>query len=162
MKHMSSIIGVGLTLCLAASSAGAQAQARPATAAAPAQPAAPGFKDEFLGQFNYSMERFIQLAEAMPADKFAWSPGTGTMTVAKVYAHVAHYNYRYPATPMAIAAPAALRLDTLEQVADKASVVALLKSSAAHVQKAVKDMPDAQLGRRTQLYGRDVAQWAVL
>ena len=163
MQRTSSMTRAGVALCLATASVPAQSTgARPAAPATAAQPAAPGFRDEFLGQFNYSMDRFIKLAEAMPAEKYAWSPGGGTMSVAKVYAHVAHYNYRYPATAMGIPAPAGVKLDTLEAVAEKARVVELLKNSAAHVQKAVREMPEAQLGRRTQLYGRDVAQWAVL
>ena len=162
MRRMTSVIGAGFALCLSVVPVAAQAPARAATPATPAPIAMPGFRDEFLGQFNYSMDRFIKLAEAMPAEKYAWSPGGGTMTVAKVYAHVAHYNYRYPATAMGIPAPAGIRLDTLEAVAEKARVLALLRSSHAHVENAVKDMPDAQLSRRTQLYGRDVAQWAVL
>ena len=40
-------------------------------------PALPSFRDEFLGQFDGSMEKLIALAEAIPADKFSWAPGTG-------------------------------------------------------------------------------------
>jgi uncharacterized damage-inducible protein DinB len=121
-----------------------------------------GFGPEFLGQFNTSMSKFIALAEAMPAEKYAWSPGSGVMSVAKVYAHVAHYNYRYPSQNMAIALPAGVRLDTLEAVAAKAQVVALLRQSADYVRAAVKQTTDAQLAGQTRLYGRDVQRWAVL
>jgi uncharacterized damage-inducible protein DinB len=121
-----------------------------------------GFRQEFLGQFNSSMSKFIALAEAMPADKYAWSPGPGVMSVAKVYAHVAHYNYRYPSTAMQIALPAGIGLDTLEGVAAKAAVVALLRRSGEHVKQAVEQMPESQLGAQTQLYGRSVQQWTVL
>src|SRR5687768_6779620 len=86
-----------------------------------------GFRQEFLSQFNTSMSKFVALAEAMPADKFAWSPGPGVMTVARVYAHVAHYNYSYPSGQMRVALPSGIRLDTLEAVASKAAVVALLR-----------------------------------
>lgn len=120
------------------------------------------FGPEFLGQFNSSMSKFIALAEAMPADKYAWSPGPGVMSVAKVYAHVAHYNYRYPSQNMAVALPTAVRLDTLEAVATKAQVVALLRQSADYVRAAVNQMPEAQLAAQTRLYGRDVQRWAVL
>ena len=130
--------------------------------ASSAQGAPAGFRDEFLGQFESSMERFVALAEAMPADKFTWSPGPGVMSVARVYAHVARYNYGYPASAMGIAAPAGVGLDTLEAVAEKAQVVALLRRSGAHVREAVSGMSDAQLARQTRLYGRDVQQWAVL
>jgi uncharacterized damage-inducible protein DinB len=121
-----------------------------------------GFRQEFLGQFNTSMSKFIALAEAMPAEKYAWSPGTGVMPVAKVYAHVAHYNYRYPSRAMGVALPRSVGLDTLEAVAGKAQVLALLRQSGEYVRTAVNEMPDAQLAAQTRLYGRDVQRWAVL
>jgi hypothetical protein len=73
-----------------------------AAAPAAAQNAPPGFRDEFLGQFNSSMQKFVALAQAMPEDRFGWSPGEGVMPVARVYAHVARYNYYYPATALSV------------------------------------------------------------
>ena len=119
-------------------------------------------KQEFLAQFQSSMSKFVALAEAMPADKFAWSPGEGVMTVAHVYAHVAHYNFAYPSQNMGVALPAGIGLDTLERVRDKAQVVAMLKSSASFVTKAMAQKSDADLGAATELYGRKVPQWSVL
>jgi hypothetical protein len=55
-----------------------------------------------------------------------------------------------------------MRLDTLEAVATKAQVVALLRQSAEYVRSAVKQMPEGQLAAQTRLYGRDVQRWAVL
>ena len=134
--------------------------ALPRAATAQANPAAS--KQEFLGQFQTSMSKFIALAEAIPADKFAWSPGEGVMTVAHVYAHVAHYNYAYPSQNMGVTLPPGIGLDTLERVRDKAQVVAMLKSSAAFVSKAMAQKSDADLGATTELYGRKVPQWSVL
>lgn len=145
------------TLAVLSIAVAANAQSGASSQATPA-----GFAPEFIGQFNSSMSKFVALAEAMPAEKFSWSPGPGVMSVAKVYAHVAHYNYRYPSQNMAIALPAGVRLDTLEAVAAKAQVVALLRQSADYVRTAVKQMPDAQLAGQTRLYGRDVQRWAVL
>jgi uncharacterized damage-inducible protein DinB len=117
---------------------------------------------EFLGQFESSMQKFVALAEAMPAEKYTWSPGPGVMTVARVYGHVAHYNYMYPAEAMGIPAPGGVGLDTLEKMTDKAQIVALLKASHQHVRDNVTSLTDAQLARGTRLYGRNIQQWAVL
>ena len=144
-------------VALAAISLAGTAPAQPSPGAPPA-----AFAQEFLGQFNSSMSKFIALAEAMPAEKYAWNPGAGIMSVAKVYAHVAHYNFRYPSQNMGVALPAAVRLDTLEAVATKAEVLALLRQSAEYVRMAVKQMPESQLAATTRLYGRDVGRWAVL
>ncbi|HEU4884330.1 MAG TPA: DinB family protein [Longimicrobium sp.] len=134
-----------------------------AAAPAKAQSAPPGFREEFLGQFNTSMSKFIALAEAMPAERYGWSPGPGVMPVARVYAHVGHYNYYYPATSLSVPAPDGRDADAIEQTTtSKADVLALLRSSGEHVNQAVRGMTDEQLAAPTQLYGRDVPQWAVL
>ena len=127
-----------------------------------AQAAPPGFREEFLRQFNNSMYKFIELAEAMPEDRFSWSPAEGVMPVARVYAHVARYNYLYPATALGVAAPDSLDADGVELTAAKADVVALLRRSRDHVRQAVAAMTDEQLAAPTRLYERDVPQWAVL
>ncbi len=130
--------------------------------AAAAQSAPPAAREELLMQFNNSASKFEALAAAIPADKFNWSPGPGVMTVAQVYAHVAHYNYAYPSQNMKVTAPRGIALDTLEKMTDKAQIVALLKSSAEYVRQNVRQMPEAQLSQSTELYGRTVPQWSVL
>jgi uncharacterized damage-inducible protein DinB len=140
------------TLLLVLSAAEARTQAPP-----------PGFRDEILGQFNSSMDRFIALAQAMPEDRYAWSPGEGVMPVARVYAHVARYNYYYPATALGVPAPGGEDAESVEQTTTaRADVVALLRRSREHVRETVRGMTDEQLARPTQLYGREVPQWAVL
>ena len=135
-----------------------------AAAPAAAQSAPPaGFRDEFLRQFNNSMYKFIELAEAMPEDRFGWSPGEGVMPVARVYAHVARYNYYYPATSLGVPAPGGEDADAIEEsTTAKADVVALLRRSREHVLTTVRGMTDEQLAAPTRLYDRDVQRWAVL
>ena len=127
-----------------------------------AQDAPAGFREEFLHQFGISMEKVIALAEAVPAEKYATSPVAGTMPLGRAYAHIARFNYEYPARAMGIAAPAGVDPEALERITDKAQIVALLRRSAEHVRQAVRQMPEAQLARPTTLYGRRVPQWAVL
>lgn len=147
---------VALTAVLAFVPDAARAQAANGAASPPS------FRREFLGQFETSMGKFIALAKAMPAEKYSWSPGEGVMTVARVYGHVARYNYYYPASAMGIAAPAGVGLDSLEQMTNKDAIVALLERSRAHVRSAVTAMSEDQLAKPTTLYGRTVPQWAVL
>jgi uncharacterized damage-inducible protein DinB len=84
------------------------------------------------------------------------------MTVARVYGHVARYNYYYPASAMSIAAPTGIGLDSLEQMTRKAEIVALLEASNTHVRTSVGKLSEEQLAKPTTLYGRTVPQWAVL
>ena len=150
------------SLLVAAAVCGTSATALTAQAGSAASTTPPGFRGEILGQFESSMSKFIALAKAMPAEKYNWAPGAGVMPVARVYGHVARYNYYYPASAMGVAAPASLGLDSLEKMTRKADIVALLEASSAHVKAAVSQMSDAQLAKSTTLYGRTVPQWAVL
>lgn len=144
-----SLGAAALLLCLAAPEALAQG--------APA-----GFREEFRGQFGASMSKLVALAEAMPAETYAWSPGEGVMPVAQVYAHIARYNYLYPTGNLGAAVPPGVDLEAMEGVREKAEVVALLKRSGEFVEEALSGMSDADLARGTRLYGREVQSWAVL
>jgi uncharacterized damage-inducible protein DinB len=155
MRSLPSVLSGTVMVLSIAAAASAQSAARSGTMPA-------GFRTEFLEQFNSSMSKFVALAEAMPAEKYAWSPGPGVMSVAKVYAHVAHYNYRYPSRAMAVALPTGVKLDTLEAVATKTQVLALLRQSGDYVRTAATRMSDAELATPTHLYGRDIQRWAVL
>ena len=165
MRTLRSLLAAGALVAGAGSPLVAQATAAShaghvASPSAAIDPAT--VRAELMGQFEGSMQKFVALAEAMPADKFAWSPGNGTMTFGHVIAHVMHYNYAYPATAMGAAAPAGLQLDTLENVRTKDAVLDLLRRSGDYVRSTVREMPDAELANGTRLYGRDTQGWAVL
>jgi uncharacterized damage-inducible protein DinB len=127
-----------------------------------AQDAPAGFRAEFLHQFDQSMWKVLALAEAVPAGTYPRRPVPAVKPLAHTFAHIARFNYEYPARAMGIAAPDGIDPDTLERVAVKARVVALLRRSAEHVRQVVTRMPEAQLSQMTTLYGRRVPQWAVL
>ena len=136
--------------------------ATPARAQAAPHDFAGDFRGEFLHQFDQSMYRVVALAGAVPAETYGRRAAPAAMPLGQIFAHIARFNYEYPARAMGVAPPPGIDRDTLERVAEKAAVVALLHRSADHVREAVRRMPAAQLGRPTTLYGRRVPQWAVL
>ena len=133
-----------------------------AATAARAQDTPSGFRGEFLHQFDQSMAKVIALAEAVPAESYARRAVPEVRPLAWSFAHIARFNYEYPARAMRIAPPPGIDPDTLERVAEKTRVVTLLRSSAEHVRRAIGRMPEPRLGEPTTLYGRQVSQWAVL
>jgi uncharacterized damage-inducible protein DinB len=139
---------------------GLTAANKPDTAGAQDSPT--GLRDEFLHQFDVSMSKIVALAEAIPSDRYGRSSVSGAMPLAQIHAHIARFNYHYPATAMGIAPGAGIDPDTLERVSEKAQVIALLRRSADHVRQEVRGMPESQLTQTTTLYGRQVPQWAVL
>ena len=122
-----------------------------------------GVGGELRGQFEGSAEKLVALAEAMPAESYSWQPMEGVYTVAAAYMHVARYNYMYPDMYLGVDAPAGVDYGSLEErVTTKAEAVRILAASMDHVRGVMDAMSDAELAKRTELYGREVESWAVL
>jgi uncharacterized damage-inducible protein DinB len=138
--------------------AGAAAQTTPGSDAAVES----AVRDELMAHFDTSMRKFIALAEAMPADRYTWSPGEGVMEVGRVYMHVARYNYMYPSGSLGATLPEGVVLDGMEAERDKEAVLRALRESRDWVQAHVAGMDPAGLASETELYGRAVPGWAVL
>ena len=119
-------------------------------------------RDEVLMQFNGSARKIVALAEAMPAELYTWSPGDGVMSIGRVYAHIANYNFGYPADALGIPVPHGVNMQTMEDLTDKAEITALLRQSVQHARAAMENMSSDDIVSGTRLYGRNIAQWAVL
>jgi uncharacterized damage-inducible protein DinB len=52
-----------------------------------------GFTSEYLNEFNETSDHVLQLANAMPADKYGWRPAPGVRSVSEVYVHIATANF---------------------------------------------------------------------
>lgn len=119
------------------------------------------FREQYIRHVQYA-SRVLDLAKAMPAEKYSWRPDEGVMSVEEVYTHIARYNYLYPATSLDIPAPDDVDMENMESITGKDRVVAVLEASINHLMNAVKEMPVEKLHKSTQLYGRTVNGQAVL
>jgi len=106
-------------------------------------------------------KKFMALANAIPADKWDWRPGTGVRSVGEVFKHVAADNYLIPAG-LGYAADASTGIkgdDYKTAVAfearkmDKAQTVAELEKSFAHLKKSMQATQAAKLGDPVKLFG---------
>lgn len=169
--HRSTHVSVSAKPVPAASRRGRKLLARAmlilAAAAVPAVPAhaqgISGFGEELRGQFEGSAEKLVALAEAMPSESYSWQPMEGVYTVAAAYMHIARYNYMYPDMYLGVEAPPGVDYASLEErVTAKDEAVRILAASMDHVRRIMDSMSDADLAKRTELYGREVESWAVL
>jgi uncharacterized damage-inducible protein DinB len=128
-----------------------------------AQGTPPGFLAEFDEQFGASADKLVALAKVMPESTYEWTPMEGVASVARVYMHIARYNYAYP-EGMGVESPMGASVyDTWEEgVTDKAEVVSILEASMEHVRGVAEKMGAMGMEGETELYGRDVGEWAVL
>lgn len=131
-------------------------------AAQAVQTAEMAHRDQILRQLEASSRKLAMLSEAMPAETWDWSPGEGVYTVARVYAHVARYNYLYLHENLDVPAPEDVDWRDLESLTDKTAVREALLASADHVRRSVAAMGEADLSRTVTLYGREVSGSAVL
>ena len=119
------------------------------------------FKQQFLQHFDYA-SRILSLAKAMPAESYTWQPEEGVYTVAKVYAHIARYNYYYLESSLDIPAPDNVDVENMESLINKEDVVTALEQSIEHVKTSINEMPAEKLDKMTELYGQSVNGQAVL
>ncbi len=117
-----------------------------------AEPPSSGFRAAFLSEFDESGKKLVDLAEAIPAEKYSWRPGDGVRSLSEVLMHVAGGNFVLP-TFMGIKAPRGTHLGLEKTVTQKAKVVELVKQSFAHVRRIVLDTPEANLNDPVKFWG---------
>ncbi|UCC26764.1 MAG: DinB family protein [Gemmatimonadales bacterium] len=103
-------------------------------------------------------EKYVSLAEAMPASAFGWRPAEGVRSVSEVFMHVAAANMGLPASFMGVAPPEGYAQDwfgSAEQITDKAEVVRHLRAAFAHLSSTLEGLTDEQLETPVNVFGRD-------
>jgi len=125
-------------------------------------PGVSGYRSEVLAEVMIQEDKFLRLAEAIPADKYSWRPAPDVRSFAEVFLHVsaANYNlYKLVGTPP----PSGFEVKGFEKsTTDKAKVMATLKDSFAHARKAITAMPDANLDKSLDWFGGKNTQRGIL
>jgi DinB superfamily len=127
---------------------------------APNREAAIEVRKQFMTDLDTLQSKFLALAEAIPADKYAWRPAPGVRSVGEVFMHVASEFYVF--TPMAFGAersPVIPRgqdaFKNFEANSTKADVQKHLTDGFAYTKRTVMGInPDSLVGIR-KLFGRD-------
>ena len=112
-----------------------------------------GLWQGYEGEWRRVSQQLVALAEATPAENFAWSPGFGVRTTSEVYMHLAAANF-WLLHMTGPAMPADLMDDTEKNVRSKAEVIGWLKRSLEAVKQArEKESPD-HLALSVEIAGR--------
>ena len=118
-----------------------------------AQNDGPGAGQGWLPEFNHAARQILQLAEATPAEKFAWRPAPGVRSVSEVYMHIAIGNFFLLSQAGVKPAGAPKITQTTEkEVAGKADVIRWLKDSFDTVRK---HYPPADAKRSLKFFGAE-------
>ena len=143
MKRM--FRGALLLLALNALAGGAWAQATDAAA----DKTAPSYdmKAQALLDLEGVQKKFVDLANAVPADKLTWRPAPDARSFAEVFLHVAGERYGIMGL-MGAEKPAGFDGKTFEKsTTDRAQIVAELNKSWEFTQKAINGMTNADFAK---------------
>ena len=125
-------------------------------------------RGEVAATLQIAADTMIALAEAMPQEAYRYRPAEGVRSASEVFMHVAGTNYWFPTVVGGVppqASGVTARYNTvppLEQVTDKAEVVAALKASFAFVIDFVKNAPADRLDEDIDMFGRPTTYRGVL
>lgn len=109
------------------------------------------FQQETAGSVAFASGQLMKLAQAIPADKYSWTPQTGVRTAAQVCAHVVSANYFF-ASKLGAKIPDGVKMETLEtDLKTKEAIASELKRSFEVVIAAIKNTPDASLKTKVEL-----------
>ncbi len=119
-----------------------------------------GVKADIRASFDEAADKLVQLALAIPQEKYGWAPASDVRTTAQVFLHVAGGNYflgGIAGTPR----PADVPKD-IEKETDKAKVIATLTAAIDHAHRVIDSMPDSELDQTVDFFGHPASKRSIL
>jgi uncharacterized damage-inducible protein DinB len=117
-----------------------------------------GFRADFLRDLDEVQKKIIDLAAAVPADKYDWRPAPGVRSISEVYMHIAGGNYLLAS--FVGMKPPGYDTRSLETITDKPRVIEELKKSFNNLRVAALNASDADLDKTVKMFGSDVTERA--
>lgn len=122
-----------------------------------------GVRKELIQQLGDAEQKLVALAQATPAERFAWRPAPGVRSTSEVFMHMVGANFMFPGIAGVKRAPGVpLSRDMETKVTDKPQVIDLLKKSFAYAKQGVADVPDDQLDATVKMFGQPATKRGVL
>lgn len=119
-----------------------------------AQDSLDGLWQGYDGEWRHVSNQLIALAEATPADKFAWRPAPGIRSTSEVYMHIVIANFELlRATGPQL--PPDMKGDLEKSVTSKPEVIAWLKRSLETIKEAHLAADPKDMSRKLKVNGRD-------
>lgn len=108
------------------------------------------FQKEAAGSLTFSSSQVMQLAQAIPAEKYSWAPKPGVRSFAEVFAHIVSSNYFF-ASKLGAKIPADVKMESIEKdLKTKEALAVALKQSYEVMISAVKNVKDADFTKKVE------------
>lgn len=108
------------------------------------------FQKESAGSLTYVSGQVMQLAKAIPAEKYSYTPQQGVRSVAEVCAHIISANYFF-ASRLGAEVPADIEMETLEKdLKTKGEIEKELKRSYDVMIKTITNTKDSALANKVE------------
>jgi uncharacterized damage-inducible protein DinB len=119
-------------------------------------------KAQSLLDLETMQKKFVDLANAIPADKLTWRPSDDSRSFAEVFLHVAGERYGI-LSMMGAAKPEGFNGKAFEKsTTDRAQIVAALNKSWEFAQKAINGMSNAEFAKALPKLGPDANEGDVV
>jgi uncharacterized damage-inducible protein DinB len=125
---------------------------------------------DLVANLTRTGKQLVSLAEATPADKFAWRPNDAVRRISEIYMHVVGSNMLLPsmlgaAPPKGLTIPSkpfdlAQKWET--EVTSKDAVIARLRESFEYAAEAIKTIPASDLDTEVDPFGFPASKRAYL
>jgi uncharacterized damage-inducible protein DinB len=112
-------------------------------------------KPQSLQDFDIMHKKFVDLAAAIPAEKYSWRPAEGVRSIGEVFMHIAGANYSIPnlmGTPL----PAGFDPKNFQNsLTDKVQIIEALNKSFDSAHNAIDAMTNADFNKPLPKLGPD-------
>ncbi|HEX6050615.1 MAG TPA: DinB family protein [Gemmatimonadaceae bacterium] len=128
--------------------------------AVPNRESAVEMRARFLKDLDSLQSRFLALAEAFPAEKYAWRPAPGVRSVGEVFMHVASEYYLYAplsygATPSPVIGRGQEAIRKFESQSTRADAERHLREGFTYMKQAIEALDPAAITGSQRIFGRD-------
>ncbi|HQV31299.1 MAG TPA: DinB family protein [Calditrichia bacterium] len=110
-------------------------------------------EEDFMKLYGFTSGKMVQLAEAIPAEKYDWRPADGVRSVKESVLHAAAANY-FMANFLGTPIPEGVDARNLEKsVESKDDAIAALKASMEHVKGAIASLKPGDWNTEIEFFG---------
>lgn len=109
----------------------------------------PIFVKEFQGQIDFIKGRLLQLAEAMPEDKYNWTPAEGVRSFGEVFSHTADANYYF----LSLIADDKSGMSQEKSANDKKTILEKLSKSFDVLKESAANLTEEDLNKEVEAFG---------